>query len=81
MAASPVAVADVRDEGGTTFRGGDFVALVSFQPVGDEDLWMNPPTWIVTEPMFSQEMRVEPWRDGPLPAHFVSLLRSAGLDG
>lgn len=79
MAASPVAVADVRDEGATTQRGGDFVALVSFQPLGAEDVWMKPPTWVVTRPMFSSEMSVEPWRAGSLPAHFVTLLRSAGL--
>lgn len=81
MAVSPIAVADVREEGSMTRRGGDFVTLVSFEPVGDEDLWMNPPTWVVTQPMLSQEMRIEPWRGGPLPAHFVRLLRSAGLDG
>ncbi len=79
MAASMVAVADVRDEGATTRRGGDFVALVSFQPLGGEDAWMNPPTWVVTQPMLSSEMRVEPWGAGPLPDHFVTLLRSAGL--
>jgi len=81
MANSPLAVADVEEAGATTHRGGDSVVLVSFQPAGDDDLWWNPPTWIVTQGMLSDQVQIEPWREGQFPEHHVELLRSAGLDG
>jgi hypothetical protein len=79
MAASPVAVADVEDQGATTRRGGDLVVLVSFQPVGSGDLFMNPPTWVVTIRTLGKGTTIEPWRGGTLPAHYVVLLRQAGV--
>lgn len=79
MARSAVAVADVRDEGATSHRGGDFIVLVSFQPVGLLDKFMDPPTWVVTQPPFRRPVQIDPWRGGPLPTHFLALLRSAGL--
>ncbi len=79
MAGSPVAVTATLDPDRPAQLGGDFEALVAFAPFGVTDFWFGPPTWIVTLPMFSSDYRVQPWRGGSLPAHFVKLLRAAGI--
>lgn len=77
LAGSPVAVADVLEEGSTLRRGGGIEVLVSFAAVGEESMQ----TWLVTWPMWPESMRVERWQGGPLPEHFLRLLELAGLDG
>ncbi len=79
MAGSPIAVAATRHPNALLRRGGDFEALVAFAPFGVMDFWFSPPTWVVTQPMQSSDWRVEPWRNGPLPAQFTTLLRVAGI--
>ena len=79
MAASRIAAADFRELDAWKRRGGSAAVLVAFEPVGDADYWFNPPTWLVTVPMFSRPMTVEPWQAGTLPPHFIELLRKAGL--
>lgn len=79
QADSPVAVAATLDPNRPSQRGGDWVVVVSFAPFGDEDIWMNPPTWVVTQTMLSSNWTIEPWRTGTLPPRFVELLRSAGI--
>jgi hypothetical protein len=50
------------------------VVLVAFRPAPDVDVWMSPPTWIVTRASRSVDWAVRPWTFGPLPAHFQTLI-------
>lgn len=79
MAASPLAVVDFGGDQVKAGYGGDAPVLVAFQPVGDEDLWMNPPTWVYVSHDSGAFFLIEEWRLGTLPANFMSLLRTAGL--
>jgi hypothetical protein len=79
MARSPIAVAATLDPNRLSQRGGDLVVLVTFAPFDLTDYGFSPPTWIVLQPMLSSTWRVEPWRNGPLPAHFITLLNAAGI--
>jgi hypothetical protein len=76
-----IAFAATRDPNALSHRGGDLVVLVAFARSDQSDLsdlWFNPPTWVVTQPMLTSAWRVEPRRDGNLPAHFLALLGHAG---
>jgi hypothetical protein len=80
MAGSPIVVTATRDPDAQSRRGGDLEVLVAFAPPADDsDLWFNPPAWIVTRTMLTNDWRVDPWRGDRLPAHFLTLLRAAGL--
>jgi hypothetical protein len=79
MARSPIAVTATFDRDRPSQRGGDLVVLVAFAAFDLTDYGFSPPTWVVTQPMLSSEWRVEPWRAGPLPAHFTTLLNVAGI--
>jgi hypothetical protein len=78
-ARSAVVVVATRDPERLSQRGGDMVVLVAFERWDDSDLWFDPPTWVVTQGMLSDRWRVEPWTGSDLPAHFVALLRQAGV--
>jgi hypothetical protein len=79
MAGSPLSVTATLDPSRPTQYGGAFVALVAFAPFDETDLWFSPPTGVATQRMLSSDWRVEPWRGGSLPAHFVTLLRATGI--
>ncbi|HEX7399511.1 MAG TPA: hypothetical protein VF302_07055 [Candidatus Limnocylindrales bacterium] len=74
-ARSRIAVAATRDPSSL----GDLVVLVAFAPWDQGDYAFNPPTWVTSQPTLTAEWQVEPWRDGPLPARFLALLRKAGI--
>ena len=78
---SAVAVADyaaIAPIGSTRTSQDSTSYLVSFAPYGDQDLWMNPPTWLVTDSNGTWSLKPESDVTS-LNVCFVMLLRDAGL--
>jgi len=80
MAGSHIAVVATQDPNRPLQRGGDDIVLVAFAPFDSPDYRISKRIWTVTQPMGSTGWRVDPWRGTNLPAHFVALLRAAGID-
>jgi hypothetical protein len=78
-ATSPIAVVATLDPNALARRGGDLTLVVAFQRLPDVDVWMDPPTWIVTRTFMTQDWWIAPWRNRDLPAHFQRLLIADGV--
>jgi len=78
-AASPIAVVATLEPDALARRGGDLTLVVAFQRLPDADVWMDPPTWIVTRTFSTQDWWIAPWRNRDLPAHFQRLLVADGV--
>jgi len=81
MADSPSAVTATMDPDRPYQRGGDTAVLVGFAPIGGGTEMWSPGVWVATQGMLSSVWMVEVWRDGPLPDHFIALMRANGLEG
>lgn len=80
MVNAPIAVTATLHPNQLSRRGGDMEVLVGFAPpAGDSDVW-SPSAWLATRGMLSSVWRVGVWREGPLPDHFLALMRENGLD-
>ena len=78
-ATSPIAVVATLDPNAFSRHGRDVTLVVAFQRPPDVDVWMNPPTWIVTRTFTTQDWWIAPWRNRDLPAHFQRLLIADGV--
>lgn len=81
MADSPIAVTATLDPDRPSQRGGDTAILVGFAPIGGQTEMWSPGIWLTTQGMLSSVWLVEVWREGPLPDHFIALMRANGLEG
>jgi hypothetical protein len=80
LTASSLAVVDYGGDLVKQHYGSASPILAAFQAVGDEDLWMNPPTWVYTSSDDEHFFDIQPWLLDQLPPKFLALLRQAGMD-
>jgi hypothetical protein len=78
-ATSPIAVVATLDPNALARRGRDLTLVVAFQRLPNVDVWMDPPTWLVTRTFSTQDWWIAPWRNRDLPAHFQRLLVADGV--